>query len=148
MSHHTLSPLPLRVSIEKKSQCQRKSVHPSERSPTLPSSSSRLCVRQIENEEQSIVREVSHLLEVMAPASRLAVPDNAVPSPPRSDSWLSKKKQKTIAELVPSPDVVGTFWIWSSTNVACQARRVPLFDCVTCAIYSRSVYATSQRHGL
>ena len=68
-------------------------VHPSERSPTLPSSSG-LCVRQIENEQQSTVGEVSQPLKVMALASRLAGPDNAVPSLPDSDSWLSKKKQK------------------------------------------------------
>ena len=66
---------------------------PSERSPTLPSSSG-LCVRQIENEQQSTVGEVSQPLKVMALARRLAGPDNAVPSLPGSDSWLSKKKQK------------------------------------------------------
>ena len=38
----------------------------------------------------------------MALASRLAVPDNAVPSLPGSDSWLSKKKQKKNPELVPA----------------------------------------------
>ena len=50
----------LRVSIKKKkvSVAARQSVHPSERSPTLPSSST-LCVRQIENEQQSTVGEVS-----------------------------------------------------------------------------------------
>ena len=138
---------------KKVSVATRQSVHPSERSPTLPSSSSRLCVRQIENEQQSTVGEVSQLLEVMVLASRLASPDNAVPSLPGSDSWLSKKKQKNSGACSLSSyfyilDVVGTFWIWSSTNDACQLRRAPLFDCVTCAIYSRSVYATSQRHGL
>ena len=35
------------------------SVHPSERSPTLPTCSSGLCVRQIENEQQSTVGEVT-----------------------------------------------------------------------------------------
>ena len=34
-------------------------------------------------------------------ASRLAGPDNAIPSLPGSDSWLSKKKQKN-PELVPA----------------------------------------------
>ena len=90
------SPSP-RKHREKKtvSVAARQSVHPSERSPTLRSSSSRLCVRQIENEQQSAVGEVSHmLLEVMALASRLAGPGNAVLSLPGSDSWLSKKKQK------------------------------------------------------
>ena len=69
-------------------------VHPdrSERSPTLPSSSG-LCVRQIENEQQSTVGEVSQRLKVMALARRPAGPDNAVPSLPGSDSWLSEKKQ-------------------------------------------------------
>ena len=81
---------------------QRPLVHPSERSPTLPSSSG-LCVRQIENEQQWTVGEVSQPLKVMALASRLALPDNAVPSLPGSDSWLSKKKQKkTNPELVPA----------------------------------------------
>ena len=73
---------------------------PSERSPTLPSSSG-LCVRQIENEQQSTVGEVSQPLKVMALARRLAGPDNAVPSLPGSDSWLSKKKQKN-PKLVPA----------------------------------------------
>ena len=79
-------------------------VHPdrSERSPTLPSSSG-LCVRQIENEQQSTVGEVSQPLKVMALASRLAGPDNAVPSLPGSDSWLSKQKQKRKnPELLPA----------------------------------------------
>ena len=66
---------------------------PSERSPTLPRSSG-LCVRQIENEQQSTIGEVSQPLKVMALARRLAGPDNAVPSLPGSDSWLSKKKQE------------------------------------------------------
>ena len=73
---------------------------PSERSPTLPSPSG-LCVRQIENEQQSTVGEVSQPLKVMALARRLAGPDNAVPSLPGSDSWLSKKKQKN-PKLVPA----------------------------------------------
>ena len=77
-------------------------VHPdsSERSPTLPSSSG-LCVRQIENEQQSTVGEVSQPLKVMTLARRLAGPDNAVPSLPGSDSWPSKKKQKN-PKLVPA----------------------------------------------
>ena len=86
------SALLLRVSIKKKrkkvSVAARQSVHPSERSPTLPSSSG-LCIRQIENEQQSTVGEVSQSLKVMALASRLAGPDNAGPSLPGSDSWLS-----------------------------------------------------------
>ena len=105
-------------------------VHPSERSPTLPSSSG-LCVRrrggQIENEQQSIatVGEVSQPLKVMALASRLAGPDNAVPSLPGSDSWLSKKKQQKkirslfLHVLVQSSyifDVVGTFWMLGSSR--------------------------------
>ena len=77
----------LRVSIKKKkvSVAARQSVHPSERSPTLPSSSG-LGVRQIENEQQSTVGEVSQPLKVMALASRLAGPDNAGPSLAGSDS--------------------------------------------------------------
>ena len=37
-----------------------------------------------------------------------------------------------------------------SEHFGCWARHGPLtlFDCVTCAIYSRSVYVTSQRHDL
>ena len=35
----------------------------------------------------------------MALASRLAGPDNTVPSLPGSDSWLSKKKQKKFRSL-------------------------------------------------
>ena len=75
-------------------------VHPdrSERSPTLPSSSV-LSVRQIENEQQSTVGGVSQPLKVMALARPLAGPDNAVPSLPGSDSWLSEKKQKKIRSL-------------------------------------------------
>ena len=94
------SPLLLRVSI-KKSQCRRTTVSSSKRtlnSPTLPSSSG-LCVRQIENEQQSTVCEVSQPLKVMALASRLAGPDNAVPSLPGSDSWLSSNKPKKIRSL-------------------------------------------------
>ena len=80
-------------------------VHPdrSERSPTLPSSSGLvLCVRQIENEQQSTVGGVSQPLKVMALARPLAGPDNAVPSLPGSDSWLSEKKQKKNPKLVPA----------------------------------------------
>ena len=115
---------PLRKQKEKIIVAARQSVHPSERSPTLPSSSG-LCVRQIENEQQPTVGEVSPPLKVMALASRLAGPENAVPSLPGSDSWLSKRKQKKIRSLflhvlVQSSyilDVVGTFWIWSSTHM-------------------------------
>ena len=96
------SPFLLSVSIKKQkvSVAARQSVHPSERSPTLPSSSG-LCVRQIENEQLSTVGEVSEPLKVMALASRRAGPDYAVSSLPGSDSWLSKKKQKN-PELVPA----------------------------------------------
>ena len=100
-------------------------VHPdrSERSPTLPSSSG-LCVRQIENEQQSTVGGVSQPLKVMALARPLAGPDNAVPSLPGSDSWLSEKLQKKIRSLflhvlVQSSyilDVVGTFWMLGSSR--------------------------------
>ena len=101
-----LSPSPLlRVSIKKKKKSlsphDSLAVHPypwpSERSPTLPSSSG-LCVRQIENEQQSTVGEVSQPLKVMVLARRLAGPDNAVPSLPGSDSWLSKKRNKKKSE--------------------------------------------------
>ena len=122
------------------------------------SSSSRLCVRQTESEQQSTVGEVSQLLEVLAQASRLAGPDNAVPSLPGSDSCRLSKKKKKFRSLFKSftswwrssyiLDVVRTFWMWSSTNnwpVACRARGL-VADCVTCAITVG--YATSQRHDL
>ena len=103
----------------------QQSVHPSERSPTLPSSSG--LIRQIENEQQSTVGEVSQPLKVMALASRLAGPDNAVRNLPGSDSWLSTKKQKKSRAFSACTswrsqatflDVVGTFWIWSSNKHA------------------------------
>ena len=96
------SPSPRKHKKKKVSVAARQSVHPSERSPTLPSSSG-LCVRQIENEQQSTVGEVSQPLKVMALASRLAGPDNAVPSLLGSDSWLSSKKPKKNSELVSAP---------------------------------------------
>ena len=107
LAENFVSPLsessPSRVSITKKkvSVAARQSVHPSERSPTLPSSSG-LCVRQIGNEQQSTVGEVSQPLKVITLARRLVGLDNAVPSLPGSDSWLSKKKQKKNPELVPA----------------------------------------------
>ena len=127
-----LSPSPLlRVSIKKKkkksvSPHDSLAVHPdrSERSPTLPSSSG-LCVRQIENEQQSTVGEVPQPLKVMALARPLAGLGNAVPSLPGSDSWLSEKKQKKkirslfLHVLVQSSyilDVVGTFWMLGSSR--------------------------------
>ena len=138
-------------------------VHPdrSERSSTLPSSSG-LCVRQIENEQQSIAGEVSQLLKVMALASRLAGPDNAVPSLPGSDSWLSEKKQqqkRTIRSLflhvlVQSSyilDVVGTFRMLGSSAVTRLVTRLWLCLTVSPARPVRSshdLYATSQRHDL
>ena len=97
LSESSLSP---RKHSKKKRVAARQSVHPCEHSPTLPSSSG-LCVGQIENEQQSTVGEVSQPLKVMALTSRLAGPDNAVPSLPGSDSWLGKKKQKN-PELVPA----------------------------------------------
>ena len=121
MSPLSLSPL-LRVSIKKKKKKKSVSphdslaVHPdrSERSPTLPSSSG-LCVRQIENEQQSTVGEVSQPLKVMALARRLAGPDNAVPSLPGSDSWLSEKKQtKKNPKLVKLH--FRTFWMLGSSR--------------------------------
>ena len=125
------SPLLLRVSIKKKkkkSRCRRTTVSSSKRTFSNPSKFlwPRLCVRQIENEQQSTVGEVSQPLKVMALASRLAGPDNAVPSLPGSDSWLRKRNNKKkirssfLHILVQSSyilDVVGTLWIWSSTNM-------------------------------
>ena len=92
--------------------------------------SSGLCVRQIENEQQSTVGEVSQRLKVMALARRPAGPDNAsaVPSFPGSDSWLSEKKKtkKKNPKLVPARlgavklhlrcYVVGTFWMLGSSR--------------------------------
>ena len=62
----------------------------------------------------------------MALASRPAGLDNAVPSLPGSDSWLSQRNKKIrslfgLHVLVRSSyilDVVGTFRIWSSTHMA------------------------------
>ena len=100
-------------------------------------------------------------LEVMALAGRLAGPDNAVPSLPDSDSWPSEKKQKnpgarscvpTLHVLVESSYILDV--VASCRNIldldrqqtclgdhcvhhgACRALRAPLFDCVTCAIWS------------
>ena len=107
-----VSPLSASSPPRKHSKKKKKSVSPhdslavhpdrSERSPTLPSFSG-LCVRQIENEQQSTVGEVSQRLKVMAPARRPAGPDNAVPSLPGSDSWLSEKiPTKKNPKLVPA----------------------------------------------
>ena len=60
----------------------------------------------------------------MALARPLAGPDNAVPSLPGSDSWLSEKKQKKIRSLFLHVlmqssyilDVVGTFWMLASSR--------------------------------
>ena len=52
--------------------------------------------------QQSTVGEVSQRLKVMALACRPAGPDNAAPSLPGSDSWLSEKKQKKNPKLVPA----------------------------------------------
>ena len=149
LSHLSPSPLPLRVSIKKKMSV---SPHDSQfiqvnvrQHFQVLSSSSWLCVRQIESEQHSTVGEVSQLLEVLALASRLADPDNVVPSLPGSDSWLSKKKQKKIRSFFKSftpwwrssyiLDVVRTFWTWSWTNnwpVACRARRLVIWLCHLC----------------
>ena len=58
---------------KKVSVAARQSVHPSECSPTLPSSSG-LCVPRIENEQQSTVGEVSQSLKVMALARSAGEP--------------------------------------------------------------------------
>ena len=102
-------------------------------------------------------------------ASRLAGPDNAVPSLPGSNSWLSKKKQTNkklrslfLHVLVQSSyilDVVGSEHFGSgsqqtSITVACSVALVThLWLCLTVSPVrstheSRSVYATSQRHDL
>ena len=136
--------------------------HPSERLQPFQghSSSSRLCVRQIENEQQSTVGEVSQLRNRaaggLALAGRLAGQDNAVPSLPGSDSWLSEKKQKksrssflssNIARLggVESSyildvvtDVVATFCLdldrqQTCVDHCCMSGSSRAVDCVTCA---------------
>ena len=56
----------------------------------------------------------------MALASRLAGPDNAVPSLPGSDSWLSKKKHKKNPKLVPAR--LGAV----KPRFGCWARHAPL----------------------
>ena len=166
LSPLSLSPLLLRVSIKKK---KKKSVSPHDsqfiqanvNSPTLQSSSG-LCVPRIQNEQQLTVGEVSQPPKVMAQASRLAGPDNAVPSLQGSDSWLSKKKQQKSGSGACSCTSWCRLHFRCCRNTLdlvvnlktcldhCWARHAPLtlFDCVTCAIYSRSLYATSQRHDL
>ena len=92
------SPLLLRISIGKKksvsphnSQFIQANVHqPAFQAPPLDSAFDRLKM----NSSQPSARYHTELLEVMALASRLAGPNNAVPSLPGLDSWLSKKKQK------------------------------------------------------
>ena len=90
---------------------------------------------------------------------------------PRVRQLAEEKETKKNPELVPARlgavfqssyilDVVGTFWIWRQQTCLdqltridhccrCWARHAPLtlFDCVTrsCAIFSRSLDATSQR---
>ena len=109
----SLSPLPLRISIEKKkSQCRRTTVSSSKRTfanpswfilPPLDSAFDRL---KTNSSRPSVRYHSCWRFGGMALASRLARSDNAVPSLPGSDSWLSKKKQKKIPELVPSPATV------------------------------------------
>ena len=132
-------------------------VHPhrSERSPTLPSSSG-LCVRQIENEQQSTVGEVSQRLKVMALARRPAGPAAARQRCTKSPrlrqlaEWKETNKKKIwslfLHVLVQSSyilDVVWTFWMLGSSHA---------FDfawlCHLCDLESRSLCATSQRHDL
>ena len=137
-----LSPSPLlRVSIKKKKKKKKfvsphdsLAVHPSERSPTLPRSSG-LCVRQIENEQQSIATvgevHVSQPLKVMAQASRLAGPDNDVPSLPGSDSWLSKKKQKKSEACSCTSWCSQATFLMLSEHFGCWARHAPLTFCLT-----------------
>ena len=85
------------------------------------SSSSRLGVRQIENEQQSTVGEVWQLLLVMAPASRRAVLHGQHLTKFSVRQLAEQKEAKKFQSLflhvlVESShilDVVGTFWIWS-----------------------------------
>ena len=124
-SHRSLSTLPLHVTKKSVSPHDSEFIQTNVRQPfQVHSSSSGLCAQHIEIEQQVTVGEVSQLLEVMALASRLADPDNVVPSLPGSDSRLSKKKRNQIRSLflhnwVESSyilNVVGIFWVWSSTN--------------------------------
>ena len=73
-------------------------VRPTKSFPTIPNLIG--IVNANQNEERfkmwsvMLLCTISQPLKVMALASRLAGPDNAVPSLPGSDSRLSKKKQK------------------------------------------------------
>ena len=150
------SPLLLRVSTKKKKK--KKSVWPHDspfiqarvRQPfQVPPDSA--FDRSKMNSSRPSARYHTEPLKVMAQASRLAGPDDAVPSLPGSDSWLSKRNKKKFRSLflhvlvqssyILLVDVVWTFWIWSSTNMHRSllywARHAPLTlcmlcDCVTC----------------
>ena len=137
----------------------RQSVHPSKRSPTLQSSSG-LCVPQIEKEQQSTVGEVSQPLKVMALASRLAAQTTLYQvSQAQTAGWVKRNKKnragacsctswcrlhfrccRNILDLVVNKH--------ASRSLLGSSLAFVFVDCVTCAIYSRSLYATSQRHDL
>ena len=99
---------------------------PSERSPTLPSSSG-LCVRQIENEQQSTVGEVSHACRWRSwrlHVDWLAQTTLYQVSQAQTAGWVKRNKKKTKNRslfqhfLVQSSyilDVVGTFWMLGSS---------------------------------
>ena len=77
----------------------------------------------------------------MALASRLAGPDNAVPSLPGSDSWGSKKKQKN-PKLVPARLGAVKLHFRCCRNildVGLVTRPLTLFHCFTCDLLTISV---------
>ena len=65
--------------------------------------------------------------------------------------WKETNKKKINPKLIPARlGAVKLHLDERREHFGCWARHAPLtlFDCVTCAICSRSVYATSQRHDL
>ena len=116
LSHLCLSPLPLHVSIKKKKSVSPHDSHPSERSQPFQghSSTSRLCVRQIENEQQSTVGEVSQLRNRAAGghgASWLTVwPGQRCTKSPGIRQLAEWKETKKIPELVPEFQHCTSWW--------------------------------------
>ena len=94
------------------------------------------------NEQQSTVGEVSQRLKVMALARRPAGPDNAVPSLPGSDSWLSEKKQTKInkseacfcTSWCSQATSVGTFWMLGSSRAFDFVWLCHLCDLLTISV--------------
>ena len=136
-------------------------VHPdrSERSPTLPSSSG-LCVRQIENEQQSTVGEVSQRLKVMAlcryHSTSTGWPRQRCTKSSRLRQLAEwKETNKKNPKLVPARlgAVKLHFRCDRCRNILDVGLVTRLWLCLTVSPVRSShnryaVYATSQRHDL